>query len=197
MAKSIRSAAYQHLYNEIPVDFAKLWDYSAPEDVELPDDYDDIRAELLERVLFLAQEFLTDKQYRTFDLVFVKGFSQMEAAMQMGVNQSSINKSIHGNRSYDPKKKGSVYGGSLKRLKEICNLDSEVQYLFNRMYNNDYIGTEKKYIGVVKMSKKYRATITHESKRVIIGEYETIKEAVIARNNYIKDNNLSERYRLQ
>lgn len=82
---------------------------------------------------------LTERQREVLKLC-ADGLTQMEIARQLGVNQSSITKSIHGNCDYckyrngkKVKKVKKVYGGSRKKLRRVANQDLKIQEILFRI----------------------------------------------------------------
>lgn len=78
----------------------------------------------------LINEELTDRQSEVINL-YSRGFTQQEIAKQLGVNQSSITKSLSGNCDYKNKKK--VYGGAKKRLRKLAEKDDKICALLERI----------------------------------------------------------------
>lgn len=81
---------------------------------------------------------LTERQQEVLHL-YAQGFTQIEIAKKLNVNQSSITKSINGNCDYRNGKK--IYGGARKKISRIAANDSEIQSIFKRMaeiQNDDY-----------------------------------------------------------
>jgi len=73
---------------------------------------------------------LTPRQRDVLQL-YSKGRTQTEIAKKLGVNQSSITKSINGNCDYRNGKK--IYGGSKKRIQRLAEQDPEIQAIFRRI----------------------------------------------------------------
>jgi predicted DNA-binding protein YlxM (UPF0122 family) len=99
-----------------------------------PFEYNESLLELEDR---LKQEFwrvvdslLTSRQKEVIHL-YADGYTQMEIAKMLKVNQSSITKSINGNVDYkniiDGKGKKTVYGGTKRKLKKIIEMDDKIQ----------------------------------------------------------------------
>lgn len=128
--KSNRSNGYQHLFaeqsysNEMMAEFSEsqgLVENYKPEDKEL---LFDLRDQLHVEFWRLARENLTQRQFKVIELL-ARGFTQIEIAKQLNVNQSSITKSVNGNCDYRNGKK--IYGGSKKRLRHLSNEDVKIQ----------------------------------------------------------------------
>jgi DNA-binding CsgD family transcriptional regulator len=100
--------------------------------------YDESVLELEDR---LKDEFwrivdsqLTERQREVLHLL-KQGKTQMEVAKELGVNQSSVTKSLHGNVSYDlGKDNKKTYGGSRKRLNKIFEEDEVIQEILHLIH---------------------------------------------------------------
>ena len=98
--------------------------------------YDERMLELEDR---LKKEFwrvvdtlLTPRQKEVIRL-YADGYTQMEIAKMLNVNQSSITKSLNGNVDY---KNGKVvYGGAKKKIKKIMENDSVIKEILQEMQN--------------------------------------------------------------
>jgi DNA-binding CsgD family transcriptional regulator len=128
--KSNRSNGYQHLFaeqsysNEMMAEFSEaqgLVENYKPEDREM---LLDLRDTLNKEFWRLAKENLTERQFQVIELL-AKGFTQIEIAKQLNVNQSSITKSVNGNCDYRNGKK--IYGGAKKKLRRLSDQDSQIQ----------------------------------------------------------------------
>jgi len=84
----------------------------------------DLRETLNKEFWRLAKENLTERQFQVIELL-AKGFTQIEIAKQLNVNQSSITKSVNGNCDYRNGKK--IYGGAKKKLRRLADQDSQIQ----------------------------------------------------------------------
>lgn len=73
---------------------------------------------------------LTPRQRQVLKL-YSDGYTQMDIAKMLKVNQSSITKSINGNCDYRNGKK--IYGGAKKKLKRAAAKDPEIQEILKRM----------------------------------------------------------------
>jgi DNA-binding CsgD family transcriptional regulator len=134
--KSNRSNGYQHLFAEQPYSNEMMAEFSEgqalvenlrPEDRErLLDLRDDLKKEFWR----LAKESLTERQYQVIELL-AKGYTQIEIAKQLNVNQSSITKSVNGNCDYRNGKK--IYGGARKKLRRLAGQDSDIQAIITQI----------------------------------------------------------------
>lgn len=142
---SNRSAAYQHLYTEILVSSDMMEGYSNDESVYKrlnPHEYNEKISELEEelRVEFwrVVEECLTPRQKEVLILTTVEHLTQMECAKILGVNQSSITKSLNGNVDYSKKgkdgsKKRTIYGGSLKKIRKAVEDDETIKEILYKI----------------------------------------------------------------
>lgn len=134
--KSNRSSGYQHLFteqlysNEMMAEFSEaqgLVENYNPEDREL---LLDLREELRLEFWRLAKDTLTERQFQVIELL-AKGYTQIEIAKQLNVNQSSITKSVNGNCDYRNGRK--VYGGAKKKLRRLADKDPEIQAIITQI----------------------------------------------------------------
>jgi len=126
--RSTRSQKYQYLYCEIPVADDRLVDYTNADGIKNllnPFHYDEtvleLEDKLKKRVLDLVKIHCTEHQKRIFGLVS-DGYTQMEIADMLGIQQSSVTKCIVGNVTYDNGKKSS-YGGIIRKMKRAVSED--------------------------------------------------------------------------
>ena len=96
--------------------------------------YDERMLELEDR---LKKEFwrvvdtlLTPRQREVIRL-YADGYTQMEIAKMLNVNQSSITKSLNGNVDYKNGKK--IYGGARKKIRKIIELDDSIKEILQEM----------------------------------------------------------------
>lgn len=96
--------------------------------------YDESLIELEEQ---LKKEFwrvvdtlLTPRQREVIRL-YADGYTQMEIAKMLKVNQSSITKSLNGNVDYKNGKK--IYGGARKKIRKIIENDDRIKEILGKM----------------------------------------------------------------
>jgi RNA polymerase sigma factor (sigma-70 family) len=96
--------------------------------------YDERMLELEDR---LKKEFwrvvdtlLTPRQREVIRL-YADGYTQMEIAKMLNVNQSSITKSLNGNLDYKNGKK--IYGGARKKIRKIIENDDAIKEILADM----------------------------------------------------------------
>jgi len=78
----------------------------------------------------VVDTLLTPRQ-REVIRMYADGYTQMEIAKILNVNQSSITKSLNGNVDYKNGKK--VYGGARKKIKKIIENDERIKEILKRM----------------------------------------------------------------
>lgn len=136
--KNNRSNGYQHLFaeqsysNEMMAEFSEaqgLVENYTPEDKE---QLMVLRDQLKEEFWRIAKENLTSRQFEVIKLLSV-GFTQIEVARLLHVNQSSITKSVNGNCDYRNKDKKVVYGGARKKLRRLSDKDPKVQEIIRQI----------------------------------------------------------------
>ncbi len=93
---------------------------------ELMDLEEDLRKEFWR----IVNELLTDRQKQVIKL-YADGYTQMEIAKMLNVNQSSITKSLNGNVDYKNGKK--IYGGARKKIRKIIENDDKIKDILARM----------------------------------------------------------------
>lgn len=132
-----RSQKYQDIFLEIVFSNEMMSSFSNEESVYNrlnPFNYDE---EVLELEDQLKVEFwrvvgslLTKRQKQVIQL-YVDGYTQMEIAKKLNVNQSSITKSLNGNVDY--KNGRRVYGGAKKKMQKIIQNDERIKDLLRRI----------------------------------------------------------------
>lgn len=90
----------------------------------------DLKQQLLIEFWRIVDTQLTPRQREVLHL-YSQGFTQIEIAKRLNVNQSSITKSINGNCDYKNGKR--VYGGAKKKLQRIAAKDPVIQSIFKRI----------------------------------------------------------------
>lgn len=78
----------------------------------------------------IVNTLLTPRQKQVIRL-YADGYTQMEIAKMLNVNQSSITKSLNGNVDYKNGKK--VYGGAKKKLNKIMENDEKIMEILQKM----------------------------------------------------------------
>jgi len=78
----------------------------------------------------IVDTLLTPRQREVIRL-YADGYTQMEIAKMLDVNQSSITKSLNGNVDYKNGKK--IYGGARKKIRKIIENDSRIKEILGQM----------------------------------------------------------------
>jgi DNA-directed RNA polymerase specialized sigma subunit len=135
---SNKSKIYQHKIVEISFDQSKLSNFSTERGInyiltenEMSDKILELRTALIEQLYDVINgEMLTEHQKK---ILFMRlmGKTQNEISSHLGITQSAVHKSLHGNIDYRNNKKR--YGGIIKKLKKICNGSHEIQNLLKQI----------------------------------------------------------------
>lgn len=134
--KKNRSDSYQWVLVEAPCSPEMLAEYADSQSGS-----NKINSVYVEE-MFELQDKLKDALWRIIDTQLTSrqkevlhlcadGYTQIEVAKKLKVNQSSITKSINGNCDYRNGKK--IYGGAKKKLRRIAAKDQEVQNILKRI----------------------------------------------------------------
>lgn len=137
--RPVRSAAYQQIFNECIIDVEALNRFTNEDGLfnKLnPYSYDERVLELKDRLIDamwrLLKETLTKRQFQIVSLLAEPNSSQQEVANKIGVNQSSVAKSLHGNKSYSQDSQVS-YGGIAKKASRAFDNDEEIQSILKQI----------------------------------------------------------------
>ena len=134
--KTNRSNGYQHLFTEQPYSNEMMAEFSEAQGLVEnynPEDREQLlvlREELRLAFWALAKEHLTARQYQVIELL-AQGFTQIEIAKKLHVNQSSITKSVNGNCDYRNGRK--IYGGARKKLRRLSDKDPKIQEIITQI----------------------------------------------------------------
>jgi DNA-binding CsgD family transcriptional regulator len=97
---------------------------------EYNEDLIELEDQLKKEFWRVVDTLLTSRQ-RDVIRLYADGYTQMEIAKMLNVNQSSITKSLNGNVDYKNGKK--VYGGTRKKIKKIIELDDTIKDILHKM----------------------------------------------------------------
>lgn len=135
--RSNRSDRYQHLICETVCPNEMLESFSNEDGVykrlnpfSYNDDIAELEDELKKEFWRIVETLLTDRQREVIRL-YADGYTQMEIAKILNVNQSSVTKSINGNVDY--KNKRRVYGGTKKKLLKIIESDEKIKEILQKI----------------------------------------------------------------
>ena len=131
-----RSDRYQPLFAEMSfspemmAEFAEREGMTHRNDPELKERYLEAKDKLRKAFWRLVDEQLTERQREVMKL-YCEGYTQIEIAKKLNVNQSSITKSINGNCDYRNGKR--IYGGAKKKLRRLAEKDEEIQEILKEL----------------------------------------------------------------
>jgi len=97
---------------------------------EYNEDLMELEEELKKEFWRVVDTLLTPRQKEVIRL-YADGYTQMEIAKMLNVNQSSITKSLNGNVDYKNGKK--IYGGARKKIRKIIENDEAIKSILVRM----------------------------------------------------------------
>lgn len=136
-----RSDLYQFLILESPCSNEMMEAFSNSDSIHNrlnPFQYDERVLELEDQLKVefwrIVDNLLTPRQRQVIRL-YSDGYTQMEIAKILHVNQSSITKSLNGNVDYHNGKRS--YGGSTKKIKKIIETDEKIQGILKQI--NDLV----------------------------------------------------------
>lgn len=90
----------------------------------------DLEDQLKKEFWRVINTLLTPRQKEVIKL-YSDGYTQMEIAKMLNVNQSSITKSLNGNVDYKNGKR--IYGGAKKKIKKIIDNDEKIKDILKKM----------------------------------------------------------------
>ncbi len=132
-----RSDHYQFLLHEISVSDEYLCSFTNDQSIghalnpfKYDEEYHNLKDQLKKEFWKVAESVCTERQWIILKML-CDGYTQMEMAKILDVNQSSITKSIHGNLDYNKGRK--VYGGVTKKLKKACANNTKINDILERM----------------------------------------------------------------
>jgi DNA-binding CsgD family transcriptional regulator len=99
-----------------------------------PYQYDEILIDLedqLKKEFWRVVDTLLTSRQREVIRLYADGYTQMEIAKMLNVNQSSITKSLNGNVDYKNGKK--VYGGAKKKINKIIQSDEKIMEILRKI----------------------------------------------------------------
>ncbi len=138
MSRKTRSQAYQYKFAEIATtgEFLESFSNSSSLGSSLnPFFYNEkvleLEDKLKEKFWNLCESILTENQKSILKLTR-DGYTQLEIAKILDINQSSICKCLYGNIDYSGGKP-KVYGGVTKKLKKYISKNTEIKDLLNEL----------------------------------------------------------------
>ena len=97
----------------------------------MSDEFQALRQELVEEVMHIVNNCLTDKQREVMYMTYVEGKTQNEISNELGKHQTTIHKILQGNIDYNNQKKR--YGGALKKIRKLCVNSEKIQDILLKM----------------------------------------------------------------
>lgn len=138
MIQACRANKYQWKINEIPFDYNSLIKYNNSHSLNYlidPYIYKEqmfiLQDQLLERVMLLAEQYLTDKQFKFIKLYYIDNLTQVEIAKIMNVIQNTVSKSIIGVKDSQGGKMKRY--GALNKLRQIVMKDQRIINILQEM----------------------------------------------------------------
>lgn len=133
MERETRSSKYQYMILEVLCPEESWNNFTNQNSIDYalnPWRYDErlsnLEDQLREEFWILAKATCTPRQWECLTL-YSQGYTQMEIADKLNVNQSSITKSLYGNTFYENGKRGKTYGGLVKKLKKAIAKHDKIQ----------------------------------------------------------------------
>lgn len=123
--KPNKSSVYQYKYNEV------LRDSNDSEFntsfCQPPECVKEISDEIVRYLIELCRDNLTARQYEIVRLM-IDGYTQQEVGIILGINQSTVSKSIIGN-DYVVQGQKSKYGGATAKMRKVIKHDKYLKEL--------------------------------------------------------------------
>jgi predicted DNA-binding protein YlxM (UPF0122 family) len=133
-----RSDHYQHLLLELTCSTELMEAFSNEDGIYKrlnPFDYDEeilILEEKLKKEFWRIVDTMLTERQRDVIKLYSDGYTQMEIAKKLKVNQSSITKSLNGNVDYKNNSK-KTYGGSRRKIRKIIENDEVIKDILAKM----------------------------------------------------------------
>lgn len=123
---------------EISIDPNLLNNFSNEESISVlfgnqitSEDFQKLKMELAQEILFLIDTGLTKKQQEIIKLTFLEGKTQNEISSILGKNQSTVSKALQGNIDYRNKRRR--YGGAIKKIRKLCENSQKIKDILDKM----------------------------------------------------------------
>src|SRR5208283_2737078 len=134
-----RSDSYQHLLLETACSNDMMEAFCNEDSIsarlnpfEYNEDLIELEDQLKKEFWRVVDTLLTSRQREVIRL-YADGYTQMEIAKMLNVNQSSITKSLNGNVDYKNHRK--VYGGARKKIRKIIENDDAIKDILGKMHD--------------------------------------------------------------
>jgi DNA-binding CsgD family transcriptional regulator len=135
--RKTRSDSYQHILLETVCSNDMMEAFRNEDSIyhrlnpfEYNEDLMDLEDQLKKEFWRVVDTLLTPRQKEVIKL-YADGYTQMEIAKMLNVNQSSITKSLNGNVDYKNGKR--VYGGARKKIRKIIENDERIKEILKKM----------------------------------------------------------------
>jgi DNA-binding CsgD family transcriptional regulator len=140
-----RSDHYQYLWREIPWDFTPSSTSHHEATIEMGNDralyqpsqhssqFLELNERALQAIQRVASQCLTERQLQVYQMT-CQGLTQWEIADKLGVHQSSVQKSLNGNREYANGTRGKMFGGIGKKLIAALLQDEQFRSILYHMF---------------------------------------------------------------
>lgn len=132
-----------HNYVEISIDPNLLSNFSNEEGMEAfllshssSEEFQKLKQDLLEEVMNIINNCLTDKQKEVMRMTYLEGKTQNEISSELGKHQTTIHKILQGNIDYNNQKKR--YGGALKKIRKLCANSKKIQNILDQMREQSF-----------------------------------------------------------
>lgn len=132
---------------EISIDPVLLNNFSTEEGIgayfnscAISDDFQKLKNELIEEIMYIINNNLTEKQREVMHMTYMEGKTQDEISSELGKHQTTIHKILKGNIDYNNQKKR--YGGALKKIRKICKKNEKIQSILIKMREKHQKNTE-------------------------------------------------------
>ena len=122
---------YIRQYREIPTDDAVLASIIDSQQSEQTNEYEEeIKQDIVDRILHQCETLLTPHQL-TILKMWMQGKTQSAIADELGIQQTSVNKAIHGIVTYDADGNKIQFGGFLKKIRLWAEKDPVIKEMFH------------------------------------------------------------------
>jgi len=132
-AQKQKNIHYIRQYREIPTDAAVLASIIDSQQCTQTNEYEEeIKQDIVDRILHECETLLTEHQLAVLKM-WMQGKTQSAIADELGIQQTSVNKAIHGVVTYDEKGNKVVFGGFLKKIRLWAEKDPVIKEMFTAL----------------------------------------------------------------
>jgi hypothetical protein len=131
-----KSDSIQHRYREIIVDPFLVSNFALEDRLNYaPQRYSDLLLDLMQeltgKINSIIETRLTPRQKQVIEKIYFEQQTQTEVAQELGLCQPTIHKILRGNIDYA--NGGKRYGGAIKKIRKICDNDTEIQSILSKI----------------------------------------------------------------